>query len=175
MSQAHQQGSLVLVAFDDQVVKALGDFSGGKFSTLLLYKLYAVPIDTLQVGEVLAAPFAQVTLPELALCKTAREVEQCFSILDSTQRLRNRAGVTRRVLLVLTDGADQFSVGSNRAAIAAAEAKGVEIVGIGMLYDASGTFSRYVQVDQMRTIATQGLGALLDVLDPNRKPARKAA
>lgn len=86
------------------------------------------------------------------------------AIMAMSERLQRRSGVTRRILLVLTDGADGFTDGSVKASIAAAEARGVEVVGLGMLHDASHVFARHVPINDLSTVARDGLGALLDVL-----------
>lgn len=91
-------------------------------------------------------------------------------------RLRARAGVSRRILLVLTDGQDGFSAGSNKAAIKAADAMGVEVIGLGMFYDASHVFgaSRHVLVSSLADVSAKGLSALVDVLHDRRKNNRAA-
>ena len=87
------------------------------------------------------------------------------AIMAMSERLQRRAGVTRRVLIVLTDGEDGFTNGSVKASIAAAEAKGVEVIGLGMFHDASHVFKRHILIDDLDAVARDGLGALLTVLN----------
>jgi cobalamin biosynthesis protein CobT len=90
-------------------------------------------------------------------------------------RLKARAGVSRRILLVLTDGQDGYSTGSDKAAVRAALADGVEVVGIGMLHDASPAFGpAYLTVTSLATVATAGLSSLVNVLREDG-PRKRAA
>ena len=95
-------------------------------------------------------------------------------IITMANRLRARGGVSRRVLIVLTDGEDRYNPNSNRAAIAAAEAHGVEVVGLGMCHDASHIFTRHVLINDLNAVADRGLGALLDVLNGKGRALRAA-
>jgi hypothetical protein len=93
----------------------------------------------------------------------------------ATVRLKARPGVSRRILLVLTDGDDGYSVESNKAAIKAARADGVEVIGLGMFHDASKVFgAHHVHVTDMAAVAASGLRALVDVLREDG-PRRRVA
>jgi hypothetical protein len=87
-------------------------------------------------------------------------------------RLVKRGNVSRRILLVLTDGEDNYSRESNRAMVKAARAKGVEIIGIGVQHDASPAFGKanHIHVPNLTTVATDGLTGLVKALeDPNKR------
>jgi hypothetical protein len=93
-------------------------------------------------------------------------------IKAAVARLAARSGVTRRILLVLCDGGDRFSAGSNRAAVRAARAQGVEVIGIGLYCDASRNFGPdYVQVNSTDELSASGLGALVRILQDRRRMA----
>jgi hypothetical protein len=93
-------------------------------------------------------------------------------IKAAVARLAARPGVTRRILLVLCDGGDRFSAGSNRAAVRAARAQGVEVIGIGLYCDASRCFGPdYVQVNSTDELSASGLGALVRILQDRRRMA----
>jgi len=87
-------------------------------------------------------------------------------MMAASNRLLAMGRVSRRILLVLTDGDDDYTVQANRACIRAQEARGVEIVGIGIgRHDVSGVFKRFINVRSLADVAAKGLDALVAVLD----------
>src|SRR4029077_18453847 len=83
------------------------------------------------------------------------------------ERLLKVPGVTRRILLVLTDGQDSFAPGANAALCAFYGNRGVEITGIGLQ---TGSMSepfrgKAVMVWDVRALSTAGLSSLVKVLD----------
>jgi cobalamin biosynthesis protein CobT len=91
------------------------------------------------------------------------------AMIDVAKRLRAKAGVSRRVMLVLTDGEDGWSAGSARAAAKTALTRdGVETLVIGALTDVKHLGLPYVNVTSLRELATQGLEALGEALAVKR-------
>ena len=83
------------------------------------------------------------------------------------ERLLKVGGVSRRILLVLTDGDDNFPAEANAALCAWYKARGVEIVGIGLLtHGLARTFNgRAVMVHDCERLSTVGLSELVKALD----------
>jgi hypothetical protein len=86
---------------------------------------------------------------------------------QAAERLVRVGNVTRRILLVLTDGQDSYAETANAALCAFYRGRGVEIVGIGLLTgDMRATFAgNAIRVDNHRLLSTQGLTALVKTLD----------
>jgi cobalamin biosynthesis protein CobT len=78
---------------------------------------------------------------------------------------------TRRILIVLTDGECDYGVECTQAAVKMAESKGIEVLGIGLGLDVSKVFTKHVNVTDMGEVATQGLEALVRMLDTGRDEA----
>ena len=83
------------------------------------------------------------------------------------ERLLKVGGVSRRILLVLTDGDDAYPAEANAALCVWCKARGVEIVGIGLLtHRLDRTFNgRAVQVLDCERLSTVGLSELVKALD----------
>ena len=83
------------------------------------------------------------------------------------ERLLKVANVSRRILLVLTDGQDGFPAEANATLCAWYKTRGVEIVGIGfMTYGLARTFNgRAVSVSDCERLSTVGLSELVKALD----------
>jgi len=83
------------------------------------------------------------------------------------ERLLKVSGVTRRILLVLTDGQDGYSESANAALCGFYGNRGVEITGIGLQTgNLSDTFrGKAVSVWDARALSTAGLSSLVRVLD----------
>ena len=83
------------------------------------------------------------------------------------ERLLRQGNVTRRILLTLTDGQDSYSSGANQALCAFYRARGVEIVGIGLMVGGlEKTFDgAFVPVPNAHDLSAKGLAALVRALD----------
>lgn len=136
------------------------------------------PIARLYVAKAFSDGWADPVRARVALmmARAAGGTAMLPAMHDMAQRLAKRPHVTRRILLVLTDGADGYPVAANQACIAHWRARGVEVIGIGCLCDVAQTFGagRHVNVTSLADVATAGLRALVGVLNPTR-PARKLA
>ena len=85
----------------------------------------------------------------------------------SAERLLKVANVTRRILLVLTDGQDSYAQEANAALCAFYAARGVEIIGIGLQTNsvAAPFKGKATVVWNTSDLSTAGLGALVKLLD----------
>jgi Mg-chelatase subunit ChlD len=83
------------------------------------------------------------------------------------ERLLKVGNVTRRILLVLTDGQDSYSPDANAALCAFYQGRGVEIVGIGLMTNSVlwPFAQRACVVWDTRALSTEGLKALIKLLD----------
>jgi Mg-chelatase subunit ChlD len=81
-------------------------------------------------------------------------------------RLARQGNVTRRILLVLTDGQDSYPETSNGALCRWARQRGVEVIGLALFMPGlERTFAgRIVHVWDIASLSTKGLGALVTVL-----------
>jgi nitric oxide reductase activation protein len=71
----------------------------------------------------------------------------------------------RKIMLVLTDGDCDAGMFATREAIKMAEARGVEVVGIGFGVTLAGRFPIYVDVPHTTALVTGGLGLLAKALE----------
>lgn len=95
------------------------------------------------------------------------------AMIDTAKRLKARSGVTRRVMIVLTDGEDTWAKQSIRAAANTANARdGVETLIIGAFMDVKPLGLPHVNVRSLKALASQGLAALGEAL--TAKPRRAA-
>lgn len=92
-------------------------------------------------------------------------------------RLLQKGNVTRRVLLVLTDGQDGYSQEADRACVEHFARRGVEIIGLGLMCDASGAFGRdrHALITSLGEVSQAGLAALVRVLDGSNVSGRRVA
>jgi cobalamin biosynthesis protein CobT len=82
------------------------------------------------------------------------------------ERLLKIGGVSRRILFTLTDGQDDYPAAADAALCAYYQAKGVEIVGIGLMTDVRYPFNgRAVYVPNCASLSTLGLAQLVKTLD----------
>ena len=82
------------------------------------------------------------------------------------ERLLKIGGVSRRILFTLTDGQDDYPAAADAALCAYYQAKGVEIVGIGLMVDVRYPFNgRAVYVPNCASLSTLGLAQLAKTLD----------
>jgi hypothetical protein len=72
---------------------------------------------------------------------------------------------------VLSDGECDMGAACTKTAVTMAERKGIETLGIGLGLDVSEAFPRYVNVTDFESVATQGLEALVTMLDTGREEA----
>jgi Mg-chelatase subunit ChlD len=86
------------------------------------------------------------------------------AIPDAAARLRNQHGVSRRILIVLTDGEDGWPRQSVRAAVKGAVAQGVEVVMLGIGTSVTHLGVPHVNVTSLEDVAKDGLKALVAVL-----------
>jgi hypothetical protein len=86
------------------------------------------------------------------------------------QRLLDVGNVTRRILLVLTDGEDHYSPAANALNCNSWRRKGVEIAGIGLMLDNPDTCrqafgGQCIMVPDVRSLSAQGIAELTRILD----------
>jgi hypothetical protein len=87
------------------------------------------------------------------------------AMIDTAKRLKARSGVTRRVMIVLTDGEDTWARQSIRAAAKTALARdGVETLIIGAFMDVKPLGLPHVNVSSLKALASKGLEALGEAL-----------
>jgi cobalamin biosynthesis protein CobT len=86
------------------------------------------------------------------------------AIVRASQRLRGVQNVTRRIVLVLTDGDCGYGPRAVKASIKYAETIGVETAGIGLQNDVSGVFPVSQSVFDVADLARDGLGVLAKTL-----------
>ena len=101
----------------------------------------------------------------LAACRPAGGTPLAAAMLGAAAALRDEPA-DRRILLALTDGADERGPSSVIAAVKVIEARGIETVGIGCGVDVAYAFKNAVNVKNLRTLADRGLAALVALLDP---------
>jgi nitric oxide reductase activation protein len=89
------------------------------------------------------------------------------AIRQAAERLLKAANVTRRILMVLTDGADSYSASANAAHCAHLRRRGVEVIGIALYAPGlDRTFNgAVVNVSNASQLSTQGLASLVKTLD----------
>lgn len=99
--------------------------------------------------------------------QTAGGTSMLPAMKQCAERLLKVGGVSRRILLVLTDGDDSHAPEANAALCAWCKVRGVEIVGIGLLtHRLDRTFNgRAVQVLDCERLSTVGLSELVKALD----------
>ena len=83
------------------------------------------------------------------------------------ERLVKQGSVTRRILLVLTDGQDSYAPQANAALCAFYGGRGVEVVGIGLMtHSVKEPFrGKACEVWDTRSLSTDGLKMLVKILD----------
>ena len=159
-------------------------------SSMKGYRLHAAKAMALHMGDALKAagvkfeiaafddnqlwtpkPFAKAwsndTRRAVAGMQTAGGTSMLPAMKMCAERLLKVGGVSRRILLVLTDGDDAYPAEANAALCAWCKARGVEIVGIGLLtHRLDRTFNgRAVQVRDCERLSTVGLSELVKALD----------
>jgi nitric oxide reductase activation protein len=89
------------------------------------------------------------------------------AIRACAERLVKTPNVTRRILMVLSDGADSYSETANGLQCQTLRRKGVEVVGLALMtHDMSTTFDgRVVNVRSPAQLSEQGLSMLVKTLD----------
>jgi hypothetical protein len=116
-------------------------------------------------------PFAKAwsndTRRAVAGLQTAGGTSMLPAMKTCAERLLKVGGVSRRILLALTDGDDSFPAEANAALCAWYKTRGVEIVGIGLLtHRLDRTFNgRAVMVRDCSQLSTVGLSELVKALD----------
>ena len=119
----------------------------------------------------IAKPYGKQWNPEtrraVAGMKTLNGTAMMPAMRDAAEQLVRVGNVTRRILLVLTDGQDSFSAETNRALVRFYRQRGVEIVGIGLYtHGIAPSFDgRAITVMDYKTLSTEGLKALVRLLD----------
>jgi len=94
------------------------------------------------------------------------------AMIDTAKRLKARSGVTRRVMIVLTDGEDTWAKQSIRAAAKTALARdGVETLIIGAFMDVKPLGLPHINVTSMKALASKGLEALGEALTAKPRAA----
>jgi cobaltochelatase CobT len=111
--------------------------------------------------------WAEPTRRRVAGLRTLSGTGMLPAMKASAERLLKVSNVTRRILLVLTDGQDSYAAEANAALCAFYQGRGVEIVGIGLqTHSVKIPFrGKCVEVWNTRSLSTDGLKALVKVLD----------
>ena len=114
-----------------------------------------------------AKAWANDTRRAVAGIQTASGTSMLPAMKMCAERLLKVNGVSRRILLTLTDGQDNFPAEANAALCAWYVTRGVEIVGIGLLTsNLAHTFNgRAVHVHDCSRLSTVGLSELVKTLD----------
>ena len=123
------------------------------------------------IVEVIPKPFAKGwatdTQRAVAGLKCMSGTGMLPAMKAAAERLLKVGNVTRRILLVMTDGADSYAMEANSALCKFYAARGVEIVGIGLqTHGIKGPFNgRAIEVWDTRQLSEKGLGELVKALD----------
>ena len=123
------------------------------------------------IVEVIPKPFAKGwatdTQRAVAGLKCMSGTGMLPAMKSAAERLLKVGNVTRRILFVLTDGADSYAPEANMALCKFYASRGVEIVGIGLqTYGVKSVFNgKAVEVWNMRELSEKGLAQLVSVLD----------
>ena len=103
----------------------------------------------------------------LANVRPTQGTPLAVAMLGAAERLA-AVTATRRILLVLTDGADDLGEACMKASIKMVEAQGIECAAIGCAFSVRDVFPVSVDVMNLAHLARDGLGALVALLDPDR-------
>lgn len=90
-------------------------------------------------------------------------------IMEAARILGRDTRLNRRIVIALTDGVDLWGPKGIQAAEAYAKRLGVEVLGVGVQHDVRQTFRRAVNVMDLKTLATRGLGGLVEILGEARQ------
>jgi Mg-chelatase subunit ChlD len=114
-----------------------------------------------------AEGWAEPTRRKVAGLKTLSGTAMLPAMKACAERLVKQGNVTRRILLVLTDGQDSYAPEANAALCAFYAGRGVEIIGIGLQTSNLGpTFrGKAVHVWSTHELSTEGLKTLVKQLD----------
>ena len=131
------------------------------------FEIAAFDDNQLWTPKPFAKAWANDTRRAVAGMLTAGGTSMLPAMKQCAERLLKVGGVSRRILLVLTDGDDSHAPEANAALCAWCKARGVEIVGIGLLtHRLDRTFNgRAVQVLDCARLSTVGLSELVKALD----------
>jgi Mg-chelatase subunit ChlD len=123
------------------------------------------------IVEIIAKPYAKgwstETQRAVAGLKCLSGTGMLPAMKAAAERLLKVGNVTRRIMLVLTDGADSYAMEANSALCKFYAARGVEIVGIGLqTHGIAGPFNgKAVSVWDTSDLSAQGLKQLVRILD----------
>jgi Mg-chelatase subunit ChlD len=111
--------------------------------------------------------WAEPTRRKVAGLRTMGGTAMLPAMKACAERLAKVANVTRRILLVLTDGQDSYAAEANSALCAFYAGRDVEIVGIGLMtHGVQAPFrGKAVTVWSTSTLSTDGLKLLVKILD----------
>ena len=111
--------------------------------------------------------WAEPTRRKIAGLRTLQGTGMLPAMKAQAERLIKVGNVTRRILLVLTDGQDSYAADANAALCTFYAGRGVEIIGIGLMTHSvvSPFKGKATVVWDCRTLATDGLKALVKLLD----------
>jgi Cobalamin biosynthesis protein CobT VWA domain len=113
-----------------------------------------------------AKGWANDTRRAVAGLRSAGGTAMLSAMKACAERLLKIGGVSRRILFTLTDGQDDYPAAADAALCAYYQAKGVEIVGIGLMTDVKYPFNgRAVYVPNCASLSTLGLAQLVKTLD----------
>jgi uncharacterized protein YegL len=131
------------------------------------FEICAFDDNYLATPKPLAKGWAVDTQRAVAGLRTMNGTAMLPAMKQCAERLVRVGNVTRRILLVLTDGQDSFDPQADAALCAYYKTRGVEIVGIGLMtYGMSATFNgNAITVNNCNELSTLGLSALVKTLD----------
>jgi Mg-chelatase subunit ChlD len=113
-----------------------------------------------------AEGWAEPTRRKVAGIKTQNGTGMLPAMKACAERLLKQGNVTRRILLVLTDGQDSYAAEANAALCAFYQGRGVEIVGIGLMTYVDRPFrGRACFVRSASDLSRDGLKMLVKALD----------
>jgi Mg-chelatase subunit ChlD len=120
----------------------------------------------LSTPKAFAAGWAKDTMRAVAGIHTNGGTSMLPAIKMCAERLIRQGHVSRRILLVLTDGVDSYSSGANAAQCAMYRRRGIEIVGVGLMTDPAHAFGgRAVTVWNTKELSEKGMALLARTLD----------
>ena len=131
------------------------------------FEIAAFDDNTIWTPKPFAKAWSNDTRRAVAGMLTAGGTAMLPAMKQCAERLLKVGAVSRRILLVLTDGQDGYPAEANAALCAWYQTRGVEIIGIGLMtYGLARTFNgRAVHVYDCASLSTVGLSELVKALD----------
>ena len=131
------------------------------------FEIAAFDDSTIWTPKPFAKAWSNDTRRAVAGMLTAGGTAMLPAMKQCAERLLKVGAVSRRILLVLTDGQDDYPAEANAALCAWYQTRGVEIIGIGLMtHGLARTFNgRAVHISNCGRLSTVGLSELVKALD----------